>query len=161
MAQPSVNRLKKKNPITITDPNMTRFLLPLAIAIDLIIFALKNAENGDIFIRKSPSSTVGDISKSMLDIFNSNVGIETVGIREGEKMHETLITREELMRSEDLVDYYRIQYLMELDYDEYFLHGKENQIPEKGYTSENTERLNLERTKELILSLPEIQEALG
>ena len=97
----------------------------------------------------------------MLDIFNSNVGIKILGIREGEKMHETLVTQEELIRAEDLVDFYRIQYLMELDYDEYFLHGKENQIPEKGYTSENTERLNLEETKKLILSLPEIQEALG
>ena len=76
-------------------------------------------------------------------------------------MHETLVTQEELMRAEDLEDFYRIQYLMKLDYDEYFSHGKNNHIPVEGYTSENTERLNLEETKKLILSLPEIQEAIS
>lgn len=156
-----VEQLKNGKPLTVTNPNMTRFMLPLPIAIDLVLFALKNAQNGDIFIRKSPASTIGDIAKSMLDIFNSNVVIKIVGTREGEKMHETLVAQEELMRAEDLGDFYRIQYLMQLDYDEYFTHGKDNQIPEEGYTSENTERLNIEKTKELILSLSEIQEALG
>ena len=156
-----VEQLKDGKSLTVTNPNMTRFLLPLSIAIDLVLFAMKNAQNGDIFIRKSPASTIGDIAKSMLDIFNSNASIENVGIREGEKIHETLITQEEFMRSEEISDFYRIKYLMDLDYDSYFLSAKDNQIAENGYTSENTERLNLERTKELILSLPEIQEALG
>jgi len=156
-----VEQIKKGKPITITNPNMTRFLLTLPIAINLVIFALKDAQNGDILVRKAPSSTVENIANSMLQIFEANTGIKTVGIREGEKIHETLVTQEELIRAEDLADFYRIQYLMQLDYDEYFKHGKENQIPEKGYTSENTERLNLEETKELILSLPEIKKALG
>jgi len=155
-----VEQLKNGKPLTVTNPNMTRFMLPLPIAIDLVLFTLKNAQNGDIFIRKSPATTIGYIAKSILQIFDSNVGIETVGIREGEKMHETLVTQEELMQSENLEDFIRIQHLMQLDYDEYFIHGKENQIPEKGYTSENTERLNIEETKKLILSLPEIQEDL-
>ena len=103
---------------------------------------MKNAQNGEILARKAPSATVKNIAKSILDIFNSNVNIKTIGIREGEKMHETLITREELMRAEDLGDFYRIKYLMQPDYDEYYIRGKANQIPEKGYTSENTERLN-------------------
>ena len=97
----------------------------------------------------------------MLDIFNSNVSIKNIGIREGEKIHETLVTQEELIRAEDLVDFYRIQYLMRLDYDKYFSHGKDNHIPVEGYTSENTERLNLEKTKELLLKLSEIQELLS
>ena len=154
-------QLRNGKHLTVTNPNMTRFLLPLPIAIDLVLFALKNAENGDILIRKAPSATIGNIARSMLDIFKSNLDIETIGVREGEKMHETLVTQEELMRAEDSEDFYKIQYLMQLDYDEYFLHGKDNEIPEKGYTSENTERLNIKETKELILSLPEIQEALG
>jgi UDP-glucose 4-epimerase len=155
-----VEQLMNGKSLTVTNSNMTRFLLPLPIAIDLVLFALNNAQNGDIFIRKAPASTVGNIAKSMLDIFNSNVDIKNIGIREGEKMHETLVTQEELMRAEDLGDFFRIKHLMQLDYDEYYLHGKENQIPDKGYTSENTKRLNIEETKELILSLPEIQEAL-
>ena len=155
-----VDQIKNGRSITVTNANMTRFLLPLPIAIDLVLFALSNANNGDIFVRKAPASIIGDIAKSMLDIFNSNVDIHNIGIREGEKLHETLVTQEELMRAEDLVDFYRIHYIMQLDYDEYFLHGKENHIPKEGYTSNNTERLNIEETKELILSLPEIQEAL-
>tara|TARA_Y100000031_G_C8098013_1_gene327363 strand:- start:392 stop:802 length:411 start_codon:yes stop_codon:yes gene_type:complete len=136
-------------------------MLPLPTAIDLVLFAIENGENGDIVVSKSPASTVGDIAKSMLEIFNSNVGIETVGIREGEKMHETLVTQEELMKSEDSGDYFKIHNLMKFDYDDYFTHGKENHIPEMGYTSENTERLDLVATKKLILSLPEIQEVLS
>jgi len=156
-----VEQLKNGKSLTITNPRMTRFLLPLPIAIDLVLFALENANNGDILVRKAPASTIEDIAKSMLDIFNSNVSIKNIGIREGEKFHETLVTQEELIRAEDLVDFYRIQYLMQLDYDEYFSHGKNNHIPVEGYTSENTERLNLEETKKLILSLPEIQEAIS
>jgi len=156
-----IEQLKNGNPLTVTNPNMTRFLLPLPIAIDLVLFALENANNGDILVRKSPASTIEDIAKSMLDIFNSNVSIKNIGVREGEKFHETLVTQEELIRAEDLVDYYRIQYLMRLDYDEYFSHGKDNHIPVEGYTSENTKRLNLDETKELLLKLPEIQELLA
>jgi UDP-glucose 4-epimerase len=155
-----VEQLRNGAPLTVTNSNMTRFLLSLPIAIDLVIFALNNAQNGDIFIRKAPASTIGNIAKSMLDIFNSNVDIKNIGIRAGEKMHETLVTQEELMRGEDLGDFYRIKHLKNLDYNEYYIHGKKNQIPEEGYTSYNTERLNINETKELILSLPEIQEAL-
>ena len=156
-----VEQLRSGKPITVTNSKMTRFLLPLPTATDLVFFALQNAKNGDILVRKAPASTIADIASSMIDIFNSNAGIDNVGIREGEKLHETLVTREEIMRSEDLVDYYRIQNLMQLNYDEYFLHGQIDSIPEKGYTSENTERLSLQETKELILSLQEIQRALG
>jgi len=156
-----VEQLINGEPLTVTNPNMTRFLLSLPIAIDLVLFAMKNAHNGEILVRKAPSSTVENIAKSMLDIFNSNMDIKIVGTREGEKMHETLVTQEELMRAEDLEDFYKIQYLMQIDYDEYFLRGKEKKILEKGYTSENTERLNIKETKDLILSLPEIQKAIS
>jgi UDP-glucose 4-epimerase len=156
-----VEKILQRKPLTVTNPYMTRFMLPLPIAIDLVLFALQSGENGDILVRKSPASTIGDVAQSILDIFNSDVDIEVLGIREGEKIHETLVTREELMKSEDLDNYYRIKNLMKLDYDDYFTHGKENVIPEIGYTSENTERLNLDDTKKLILSLQEVQKVLN
>ena len=155
-----VEQIKNGKPITVTNTKMTRFLLPLPIAIDLVLYALNHANNGDFFVRKAPASTVGNVAESMLDIFNSKIKIKNVGIREGEKLHEILVTQEELMRAEDLLDFYRIKYLMHFDYNKYFSSGKENHIPEEGYTSKNTERLDLKQTKELILSLPEIKKIL-
>lgn len=155
-----VEQIQKKQNITITNPDMTRFLLPLPIAIELVLFALKNAENGNILVRKSPAATVKDVAEAMIDIFNYNKGIKNIGIREGEKMHETLVTREELMKAESFDHYYRIENLKKLDYDKYFVEGRKNHFPEEGYTSENTTRLNLEETKKLILSLSELKEIL-
>ncbi len=155
-----VEQITKNKDITITIPQMTRFLLPLPIAIDLVLFAIKEGRNGDILVRKSPAATVENLAKAMKEIFNTNVKIQTIGIREGEKMHETLVTQEDLMKAEEYGNYYRIKNLEKLDFDKYFSEGKVNHFPQEGYTSANTERLSLEETKELILSLEEIQEAL-
>ncbi len=155
-----IDQIRKGKPLTITNPDMTRFMLPLPLAIDLVLFTMENGKNGDISVRKSPAAAVKDVANAVLEIFNSNVGTKIIGIREGEKMHETLTTREELIQAEDLVDYYRIQNLMQIDYDKYFIDGKGSEIPEDGYTSENTERLNKKKTKDLILSLPEIKRIL-
>lgn len=155
-----VEQIKQNKPLTVTHPNMTRFLLPLPIAINLVLFALENGENGDIFVRKSPASKVITMAKAMKEIFNHANEVKTIGIREGEKMHETLVTKEELMKATEYDDYYRIKNLEQIDYSKYFSEGDIKHIPLNDYTSENTERLDLEKTKELILSLEEIQEAL-
>ena len=114
-------------------------------------------------VKKAPASTVGDIAEAMIEIFNHNKGIEKIGIRPGEKMHEYLVSREELFRTEDLDSYFRIApEVPGMDYRKYYYEGvkKANSIPKEGYTSANTERLSREQTKELILSLDEIQQAL-
>lgn len=154
------DQIRNHRPLTITEPSMTRFLLPLPIAVDLVFFALSHGENGDIFVRKSPAATVEDTARAMLDIFGSDVGIDVIGIREGEKMHETLVTQEELMKAEEYKNYYAVRNLEKIDYDKYFTEGTEVPIPKEGYTSANTQRLSLEETKQLILTLKEIQEEL-
>lgn len=155
-----VEQMKKNQPLTITNGDMTRFLLPLPIAIDLVLFALRNGENGDILVRKSPASSVMTTAEAMKEVFSYNNEIQTIGIREGEKMHETLVTKEELMKSEEYDDYFRIKNLMQIDYNKFFSSGSTDNFPRDDYTSENTERLNLEQTKKLILSLSEIKEEL-
>jgi len=156
-----VEQIKNHLPLTITEPNMTRFLLPLPVAVDLVFFALSHGENGDLFIRKSPAATVKDTAQAVLEIFGSDNSIEVIGIREGEKMHETLVTQEELMKAEESSDYYRIRNLEKIDYEKYFTKGKEIPIPKEGYTSANTRRLSLNETKLLLVSLKEIQEELA
>lgn len=155
-----VEQIHSRQPLTITNPEMTRFLLPLPTAIDLVLFALLHGENGDIFVRKSPAATVAHMAQAMLDVFDSDLGIHVIGTREGEKMHESLVTREELMKSEEFAHYYRIQNLEKIDYDKFFSEGRDLPAWREGYTSENTTRLTLEETKTLLLSLREIQEEL-
>jgi len=155
-----VEQIQKNKPLSITDPNMTRYLLPLPVAVDLVLFALEHGENGDILVRKSPAATVRHMAEAMADIFNYGKGIQNIGIREGEKMHETLVTREELMKADDYDNYYRVKNLSRIDYDKFYTEGQSIQIPQEGYTSENTTRLSLEETKNLILSLTEILEVL-
>ena len=154
-----VDQVHQNHPLSITNPNMTRFLLPLPIAIDLVFFAMANGESGDILVRKSPAATVDNMAQAIIDIFESDVGIKVIGTREGEKLHETLVTKEELMRAENHKDYYRIGNLGEMDYKRYFTEGTNVPIPDEGYTSANTDRLTLEQTKKLMLSLREIREA--
>ncbi len=155
-----LEQIKGKSTLTVTHPDMTRFLLPLPIAIDLVLFALEHGENGDILVRKSPASTVRTIAQSMKDIFKSLSDIEIIGIREGEKMHETLLTKEELLKAEEYESYYRIKNLEQPDYDKFFITGEKSKTPTVDYTSENTQRLDLEQTKKLLLSLKEIQNEL-
>jgi UDP-glucose 4-epimerase len=146
--------------LTITNPDMTRFLLPLPLAVGLVLHALAKGDNGDILIRKSPASTMGTLAQAMIDIFKYNQGIQIIGIREGEKNHETLVTREELIKAEDAGDFFRIKNFGKLDYSKFFNEGKISDLPKDGYTSENTRRLSLDETKDLLLSLKEIQSEL-
>ena len=155
-----LEQMQRGLPITVTGPNMTRFLLPLPVAIDLVLFAMANGENGDIHVRKSPAATVQHMAEAMRDLFKPTAEIKSIGIREGEKMHETLVTREELMKAVEYDDYFRIRSLEKIDYDKYFSAGQAVPVPKEDYNSFNTRRLSLDETKELLLSLREIKEAL-
>lgn len=156
-----VNQIKSGKPLTITHPDMTRFLLPLRQAVDLVLFAMEKGRSGDIFVRKAPAATVRDTAQALQNIFDRQVGTVNVGIREGEKMHETLVTQEEHIHSEDFGDYYRISGAREMNYDEYFTKGSDHIFPEEGYTSGNTRRLTVPEVEELLLSLPDIRRELN
>ncbi|MDI9244994.1 polysaccharide biosynthesis protein [Marinobacter sp. CHS3-4] len=152
-----IEQIKKGGPITITDPEMTRFLLPLSDAIGLVLFAFENGSQGDIFIKKAPAATVGDIAEVLQDIMGIEVPVKVLGMRHGEKLHETLATREEILDSVDMGDYLRC--LMDdrgLDYDKYISEGEPSESQLEDYTSESTDRLNKKELKKLLLSLPQI-----
>jgi UDP-N-acetylglucosamine 4,6-dehydratase len=155
-----IEQIENKQKLTITDPDMTRFLLPLPRAVGLVLHALESGENGDIFIRKSPACTMGVLAQAMIELFEYKEGIQIIGIREGEKTHETLVTREELVKAEDMGDFFRIKNFKKLDYNKYYAEGRISNLPKEGYTSENTQRLSLDETKKLLLSLKEIQRVL-
>lgn len=156
-----INLIKQNKKLTITNPNMTRFLLPLDMAVDLVFFALTNGENGHIYIKKSPATTVKILAKAICKIFNYEKGYEEAGFRAGEKMHETLVTKEELMRATDLENYFRIPPETQgLDYNRHFISTKDVNIYPEAYTSKNTVQLNVEQTVALLLAVPEIQKEL-
>lgn len=157
-----VDQIKQNKKLTVTYPHMTRFLLPLSHSIDLVLFALTFGENGHMYIRKSPAATLETLAKALCQIFNHKLGYTEVGLRAGEKIHETLISKEELLRAEDLGDYYKIPPESQgLDYNQYFIRGRKvSDVDIKPFTSENTKRLNLKETVDLLLTLPEIQQEL-
>jgi UDP-glucose 4-epimerase len=156
-----IKQIQDLQAITITDPNMTRFLLPLESAIDLVLFALANAKQGDIFIKKAPASTVADVAQSLKNIFRSDTQVKVIGIRHGEKMHETLATKEELRKSEDMKDYFRVRMDdRDLNYDKYFTEGDKKEALLEDYTSENTTRLTLKGTEKLLLTLSMVRDLL-
>ena len=147
------DQIKNNSSITITDPNMTRFMMTLQNAVDLVLYAFKNGETGDIFVQKAPSTTIGELADTMKSIFNSESKIKKIGIRHGEKIHETLLSREEKLVSEDLGDYYRIPAdNRDLNYDKYFSKGMEpSEVDE--FNSYNTTRLNENQLIELLASI--------
>lgn len=152
-----IKQIKEKRTITITEPGMTRFLLPLRSAIELVLFAFKNAGQGDIFIKKAPASTVIDLANALKNIFKSDVPVKNIGIRHGEKIFETLATIEELRRSQDMGDYFRVK--MDdrgLSYSKYFTEGDLEESSLEDYTSHNTKRLSVKEVEELLLTLPEV-----
>ena len=152
--------IKEKKPITITDPNMTRYLMSLKESVDLVEYAFSNAQQGDIFIRKAPACTVKDLAIALCELFESDVEHKVIGTRHGEKLHESLATAEELGRSVDNEDYYRIAYDgRDLNYKKYFSEGAA-EMPDQDYTSENTYRLSLAEIKETLLRLPEVKAEL-
>lgn len=158
-----VDLMKAGRPLTVTDKDMTRFMMSLRSSVDLVLFALANGQDGDIYVKKAPAATVGNVAEAMTDIFSYKGGIESIGTRPGEKIHETLISSEESFRTEDCGDYYRIKpEVPNMDMRQYYIQGRDRKatLPAEGYTSANTECLDLKGTKKLLLDLPEIQGAL-
>lgn len=142
------------NHITVTDPNMTRFMMTLKDAVDLVLFAFQNGNSGDIFVQKSPSTTIGELAKTMKKIYNSPIEIKNIGIRHAEKIHETLLSREERMGVEDLGNYFRVSSdNRDLNYNKYFSEGNDAKITLEEYNSFNTNRLSEVELIELLASI--------
>ena len=156
-----IEQIKSGKPITITDPNMTRYLMSLEEAVELVIFAYQNGQQGDIFVQKSPASTVFDLAQALIELFNSSTQIKTIGTRHGEKKHETLVNREEMAKAIDLVGYYQIPAdNRDLNYEKYFSNGEQFVSETNEYTSENTYRLSVEEIKNKLLELPFVRREL-
>lgn len=156
-----VEQMKVGKPITITDPSMTRFLMNLDEAVDLVLFAFEHANQGDLFIQKSPASTIGTLAEALKDMFKSSSEIKVIGTRHGEKADETLMTREERAKCEDLGDYFRIPAdTRDLNYEKYFSEGDHEVERAVEYTSENTERLDVAGTKEKLLTVEYVRDEL-
>jgi len=158
-----VELIKANKPITITDSNMTRFMMTLDDAVDLVIFAFENGKNGDIFVQKSPASTIETLSSALKDLFNvPEHPVKIIGTRHGEKLYETLLSTEEMALSTDLGDYFRVSPdVRDLNYDRYFSEGdKDISQIEEGYNSHNTNRLSIKETKQLLLKLPLINKLI-
>ncbi|MDU4940942.1 MAG: nucleoside-diphosphate sugar epimerase/dehydratase [Mixta calida] len=155
-----VNQVMNNEPVTITDPEMTRFMMSLEDAVDLVLHAFVHGNNGDIFVQKAPASTVGVLAQAITEIMNKpDYDIKVIGTRHGEKLYETLLTREEMLHAEDQGDYYRIPAdNRDLNYDKYFAEGEKKIAEIVDYNSHNTTRLNLEGTKKLLLKLKFMQE---
>lgn len=157
-----MRQISEGEPISITAPEMTRFLLPLREAIDLVAFAFEHAGQGDILIRKAPACTLADLAAALKNLSGSQVPVKNIGVRHGEKLHETLASYQELSRAQDMDGYYRVRMDdRNLNYDKYYTEGDRRAAAEGDYTSENTRRLTVKQTEELLLSLPEIRAWLG
>ncbi|MCB6415160.1 polysaccharide biosynthesis protein [Faecalimonas umbilicata] len=155
-----IDQIKAGNPITITDPNMTRFLMNLDEAVDLVKFAFEHANPGDLFIQKADASTIGVLAQAVQKLFG-DTGTRIIGTRHGEKLYETLMTREERLRSEDMGGYYRVAPdSRDLNYDKFFIEGQAHTEADESYTSHNTRRLDVDGTVEKILTTDYVQEQL-
>ena len=156
-----INLIKDGKPLTITDPAMTRFLMNLSEAVELVVFAFKNANQGDLFVQKSPASTIADLAEAIRRLFKPEAEIKVIGTRHGEKAHETLMTREEKAKAEDLGGYFRIPAdTRDLNYDKYFHDGSKTATKIVEYNSENTERLDINGTIEKILTVDYVKKEL-
>jgi UDP-N-acetylglucosamine 4,6-dehydratase len=156
-----VSQLKGGKPLTVTDPNMTRFLMSLEDSVDLVLYAFKHGAQGDLFVQKAPASTVADLAQALKEIFNKDIPVRIIGTRHGEKLYESLISREEMAKAEDMGDYYRIPAdNRDLNYAQYFSEGEEKLSHLDDYTSHNTNRLAVEQIKQLLLKLDYIKEEL-
>ena len=156
-----IDQIRSGNPITITDPNMTRFLMNLDEAVELVRFAFEHAGPGDLFIQKADASTIGDLAKAVQQLFG-DTGSRVIGTRHGEKLYETLMTREERLRSEDMGNYYRVAAdNRDLNYDKYFVSGQVQTPADEPYTSHNTNRLGVEAIVKKLLTTDYVREALA
>lgn len=155
-----IEQIKKGAPITITDPTMTRFMMTLEDAVDLVLYAFKNGKQGDLFVQKAPAATISTLAQALKELYNAKNPIKVIGTRHGEKVYEVLVNREDMVKAEDMGDFYRIPAdTRDLNYESYFSEGKDVSEVEE-YHSHNTERLDLEGTKKLLLKLDIIREDL-
>lgn len=157
-----VEQIKSGKPITITDPNMTRFMMTLDDAVDLVLYAFEHGHNGDLFVQKAPAATLDVLAEALKQLYKTDMEVKVIGTRHGEKLYETLVTREEMAKAIDMGEYYRIPCdNRDLNYDKYFKEGDEKIATIEDYHSHNTTRLNVEGMKELLLKLRFIREDLG
>lgn len=157
-----IHQIKSGRKVTVTDPKMSRFLMSLADSVDLVDFAFHNAHQGDLFVRKAPASTIGDLATALCNLFGVSPEIDVIGTRHAEKSSEALATREELTRSEDLGDYFRIKAdNRDLNYKIYFTEGVREQVTYEDYDSHTTRQLGVPEVEELLLSLPEVRHELA
>lgn len=157
-----VQQIREGKPLTVTDPHMTRFLMSLEDSVDLVLHAFEHGGQGDIFVQKAPASTVGDLAQAIKELFRSDSAVRIIGTRHGEKLYESLLSREEMARADDMGRYYRIPADdRDLNYNKYFVEGETKVSVFDDYTSHNTERLNVEQVKELLMKLDFIKGALN
>jgi UDP-glucose 4-epimerase len=157
-----IDQIKARKEITITDPNMTRFMMTLEDAVDLVLYAFTNGYNGDLFIQKAPAATLEILANTLKELYKTNTAIRIIGTRHGEKLYESLVTREEMAKAIDMGKYFRIPCdERDLNYDKYFLEGQKSMEDIYDYHSHNTHRLSLEEMKELLLKLDDIRIDLG
>lgn len=157
-----VEQIKSGKPLTVTDPEMTRFLMSLDEAVDLVLFAFQNAKPGDLFVQKAPACTIGTLAQAVKELFDSDAPIHYIGIRHGEKRYETLLTKEECLHAEDLGNFYRVPAdNRDLNYEQYFEDGKKNITTLTEFNSNNTKILDVEQTKEKLLETGYIRKELG
>jgi UDP-N-acetylglucosamine 4,6-dehydratase len=156
-----VQQIKAGKPITITNPEMTRFMMSLENAVDLVLFAFSNSEQGDIFVQKSPASTVGDLAQALIELFNTKTSINVIGTRHGEKLYESLLSKEEAVKAIDMGKYFRVPAdNRDLNYSKYVEEGSKKITLADEYNSHNTSRLSINELKSLLLELPYIKEEL-
>jgi len=154
-----IDQIKSGNDITITDPNMTRFMMTLNDAVDLVIYAFQHGKSGDLFVQKAPAATLDILAKALFDLYKTDTKVRIIGTRHGEKLYETLVTREEMAKSEDMGNYFRVPCdSRDLNYDKYFVEGEEKVSRIEDYHSHNTKRLNLDEMKELLMKLDMVRE---
>ena len=157
-----IEQIKSGKSITITDPEMTRYLMSLEEAVELVIYAYQNGQQGDIFVQKSPACTIKDLAQALIELFEAKTTIKIIGTRHGEKQHETLVNREEMAKAIELPGYYRIPAdTRDLNYDIYFEKGLQKVSMVQDYTSENTQRLTIPETKEKLLTVDYVRAELG
>lgn len=157
-----INQIKENKELTVTDPLMTRFIMTLEEAVDLVVYAFENAQSGDIMVQKAPASTIGDLMEATRQLFNVDNEMKVIGIRHGEKMYETLLTNEECANAIDMGNFYRVPAdKRDLNYDKYFSEGNEERNPLVEFNSNNTELMTVEEVKEKLLTVPLVVEELA
>jgi len=157
-----IEQIKAGKDLTVTDPNMTRFMMTLEDAVDLVLFAYENGLNGDVFIQKSPASTIHDLAQALIELYKSKSKIKVIGTRHGEKLYETLVNREEMAKATDMGHYFRVSAdNRSLNYESYFSEGQKKLSVLEDYHSHNTERLDVEGTKKLLMKIEMIRQDIG